>query len=193
MAIRQISFLDEKTGEVMLDGQLVWQSRRTRSPFGRDWFSMAQPSAEDMAFATREMGSEAQTVMWLLFSRLDYENYIHVVQEEISQKMNMKQPNVSRAISKLINYGILIQGPRSGKAKTYRLNPNFVWRGSTHTHRRALNDAPPLRIVRTKRRNLSERRAELDEAERHTINLFTGKTEAEVEQEMQTQLDASSA
>uniref|UniRef100_UPI001F097BEC replication protein n=1 Tax=Pseudomonas aeruginosa TaxID=287 RepID=UPI001F097BEC len=75
-----------------------------------------------------------------LLSDLDYENYIQVAQINIADALKMQKTNVSRAIKNLIDFGIIIEGPRIGRSKTYRLNPQFGWKGTVSNHRKALKN-----------------------------------------------------
>ena len=41
----------------------------------------------------------------------------------------MHKENVSRAIKLLVSKKIIVEGPKLGRTKTYRLNSNYGWRG----------------------------------------------------------------
>ncbi|WP_227633436.1 hypothetical protein [Klebsiella pneumoniae] len=75
-----------------------------------------------------------------LIADLDYENYIQVAQIDIADALKMQKTNVSSAIKNLIDFGIIIEGPRIGRSKTYRLNPQFGWKGTVSNHRKALKN-----------------------------------------------------
>ncbi|MDD9849746.1 hypothetical protein BZG30_31430, partial [Escherichia coli] len=79
-------------------------------------------------------------VFMALLADLDYENYIQVAQIDIADALKMQKTNVSRAIKNLIDFGIIIEGPRIGRSKTYRLNPQFGWKGTVSNHRKALKN-----------------------------------------------------
>jgi len=55
-------------------------------------------------------------------------------QSELAKSMGMRQPHVSRAIKRLLEMEILLEGPKAGPLRTYRLNPNFGWKGSAKNH-----------------------------------------------------------
>jgi predicted transcriptional regulator len=71
-----------------------------------------------------------------LMARLDFENWIQVTQQEISEKISIKKSNVSRAIALLENKGIILRGPKAGRSYAFRLNPYYGWKGKV----RNLND-----------------------------------------------------
>ncbi|EBJ1927858.1 hypothetical protein DP473_24880, partial [Salmonella enterica] len=48
--------------------------------------------------------------------------------------------NVSRSIKGLINLGVIIEGPKIGRSKSYRLNPQFGWKGTVSNHKKALKN-----------------------------------------------------
>ena len=58
-----------------------------------------------------------------MLARLDYENLIQVNQAEVSEQVGMNRHSVKIGIS-----------------RSYRLNPNFGWKGSAKGHREALHE-----------------------------------------------------
>ena len=75
-----------------------------------------------------------------LLSVLDYENLIQVSQAEIARELNMHRQHVQRSIKRLLDLGIVLEGVKIGISRSYRLNPNFGWKGSAKGHREALTD-----------------------------------------------------
>jgi DNA-binding MarR family transcriptional regulator len=61
-------------------------------------------------------------------------------QTAIAEDLGMKPANVSRAIKRLVERGAVILGPPTGAHKAYRLSPEWVWRGRTENHVRALDE-----------------------------------------------------
>ena len=78
-------------------------------------------------------------VMWAMLARLDYENLIQVNQAEVAEQVGMNRHNVNRSIKKLIELGVVLEGVKIGVSRSYRLNPNFGWKGSAKGHREALH------------------------------------------------------
>ena len=75
-----------------------------------------------------------------MLARLDYENLIQVNQAEVSEQVGMNHHNVNRSIKKLIELGVILEGVKIGISRSYRLNPNFGWKGSAKGHREALHE-----------------------------------------------------
>lgn len=68
-------------------------------------------------------------VLMALFGKLDFDNYLHVTQQQLAETTGLDQANISRAIKKLLDVGIIKRGPKAGRIYTYRLNPGYAWRG----------------------------------------------------------------
>ena len=77
---------------------------------------------------------------------MDYENLIQVNQAEVAEQVGMNRHNVNRSIKKLIELGVVLEGVKIGVSRSYRLNPNFGWKGSAKGHREALHEH--LKIVK---------------------------------------------
>lgn len=56
-------------------------------------------------------------------------NYVHVNQAEMARRLRIERATASRAIKRLIELQILIEGPKSGKSNTYMVNPAFCFSG----------------------------------------------------------------
>lgn len=56
-------------------------------------------------------------------------NYVHVNQAEMARRLRIERATASRAIKRLIELQILIEGPKSGKSNTYMVNPAFCFAG----------------------------------------------------------------
>lgn len=85
-----------------------------------------------------ELNHEQTKVLMMLLAELDYENYIQVAQIDIAESLKMKKSAVSRAVRNLLEFGIILEGPKIGRGKTYRLNPQFGWKGTVSNHNKAL-------------------------------------------------------
>jgi DNA-binding MarR family transcriptional regulator len=77
----------------------------------------------------REITGEVGRVLYYFFGKLDFENYIHVAQTEIAQALGLQKANVSRAVRILCDKKIILKGPKTGRIITYRLNPEYGWKG----------------------------------------------------------------
>ena len=133
---------DTQTGEVE-EGALMWVPRRNLSAFGRGWFQMAQDTLKRLNAERKTLGLEGIVVFNALMARLDFENFIQVSQAEIAAELDMKRPNVNRAVKRLTDLGFIKQGPKVGKSYTYQLHPELAWEGKgSTTSKRA---RPPAR------------------------------------------------
>ena len=95
---------------------------------GKGWVALYQQAISKIA--DMNLTTEQYRVFLKLLSKVDFENYLTISQKELSEELNMKQPNVSKAIKKLCELKIIIEGPRAGLNKTYRLNPYVAHKGS---------------------------------------------------------------
>lgn len=135
MTGKRISQVDLSTGEVV--GSFVAVIRpKQKSSFERH-FTMNQDAL--MILAKNLKGEELRVLMVLL-SELDYENYIQVPQMDIVEKLGMQRSNVSRSIKVLLDIGVILLGPKIGRSFSYRLNPQFGWKGTVTNHRKALKN-----------------------------------------------------
>ncbi len=50
------------------------------------------------------------------------------------------ETNVSRAVRALLDVGVIFEGPKVGRSKTYRLNEQFGWKGTVTNHKKALKN-----------------------------------------------------
>ena len=105
---------------------------------------MAQNGAEILAQSNLS-GNDFKVLMKLL-SVLDYENLIQVSQADIARELDMHRQHVQRSIKRLLELGIVLEGVRIGISRSYRLNPNFGWKGSAKGHREALHEH--LKVVK---------------------------------------------
>ncbi len=126
----------DSNGEVFEGAALALIFPKRRNGFGEGWVAMAQPAL--MALATGNFGEQAYKVLFGVIAMLDFENWIQLNQSELSEKLNMNRQNFNRALFKLENEKILLRGPRVGRCTTFRLNPNYGWKGSAKKHNEAL-------------------------------------------------------
>jgi len=132
---KNIGQFDLNTGE-RIEGYIAVLQPKTKNGFTRH-FTMNQDALDILADNLR--GSEFRVLMKLL-KWLDYENLIQIQQIEIAQELKMEKQHVNRSINKLIEVGILLKGPKIGKSCSYRLNPNFGWKGTAKNHQKALKE-----------------------------------------------------
>ena len=124
MKKRKIIGCVDEHGELH-QGIPVFCRTKIHSPYGENWMQINQHFLEEFA-ARRDVGLEVYRVFMYLNARLDFHNIIRVPQVEIAKALGMRAPNVSRAVKKLVDLGILIPGP---VASAWRLNPQAGWKG----------------------------------------------------------------
>lgn len=122
---KHIEQIDAETGEV-LKGCMVYIPHRPK--LSERWFMAFQDSFEEIA-KDREINGEALRVLTYLYSKLDFENFIQQSQVDIAEGLGMQKTHVSRAMKLLTGKQIVLEGPRVGRSKCYRLNPHYGWKG----------------------------------------------------------------
>ena len=130
---RHMQQIDHQTGEVV-EGFVAYVVPKRKNGFQKGWMAMAQEAM--MMLAQSNLTGNDMKVMWAMLARLDYENLIQVNQAEVSEQVGMNRHNVNRSIKKLIELGVILEGVKIGISRSYRLNPNFGWKGSAKGHRR---------------------------------------------------------
>ncbi len=60
---------------------------------------------------------------------VDFEDSIHVAQTEIAQALDLQKSHVSRAVRALCDKQIILEGPKTGRIITCRLNPEYGRKG----------------------------------------------------------------
>jgi biotin operon repressor len=134
MGQRKLAQIDGTTGEVM-DGIVAFIPNKTRNGFGAGWVALGMNAAE--CLARTDMAGSDYRLLFLLLSRLDFENYIGMNQSELGRQLGMHKVTVSRSLKRLVDEGIVLV--RDESPKGYRMNPHFAWRGSARQHLKALD------------------------------------------------------
>lgn len=132
---KYVEQVDRQTGEIM-QGCMVWIPQRPK--LTERWFMAFQDTFIELA-KDPDLTLEPKNVLLYLFGKLDFENYIQQSQKEIAEGLGMRKEHVSRAMKILAGKQIILEGPRVGSSKCYRLNPNYGWKGKVKTlqeHRR---------------------------------------------------------
>lgn len=102
----------------------IHKRERCKEPFVRMWDDGLQALALDKDFRGRPMA-----ILVYLMGNLDFGNYALVTQADIAKAMDMPRPDVSVAFKLLVEKGVLQEGPRAGRSKSYRLNSSYGWKG----------------------------------------------------------------
>jgi DNA-binding transcriptional ArsR family regulator len=135
---RNLGTIDLDTGE-LLEGNTVFCPRKRRTLFSSTGFMLLSQVAAEV-LSNSDLDGVTMKVLWKLISKLDMENYIFISQTKIAEEMGLNQPHVSRSIKKLVAEGIILEGPKIGNSKTYRLDPLLGWKGSAENHAIALKE-----------------------------------------------------
>lgn len=161
---RRVTQVDDDTGEVLGSFVAVVQPKR-KNGFAGGWFAMAQDALK--LLRTAGLGARDYDVLFALLERLDFENLIQVSQSDLADDCGMHRQHVNRSIKRLLELGCLLEGPKIGRSRSFRLNPRFGWRGSAKGHQQALRDrmrASGLSVV---------------SRDPNTIDAFTGRSDKE--------------
>lgn len=138
MTKKRIGQFDKETGEVLGDGFIAYVVPKRKNGFHQEgWLAMANGA---LAIFKQMTNVEDFRVLMALLERLDFENLIIANQAELARELDMQRQNVQRAIKRLIAMDALVEGPRIGINRSYRLNPRFGWKGSAKNHAIALSD-----------------------------------------------------
>ena len=134
---REVGSVYLETGEI-LPHVLVAMQQKIPNGFAEGWVAMAQ-SAADLFAGIKN--TDDHRVLWMLLAQLNFENDIRIEQAAIADKLGMQRPNVSRSIKRLQELGIIVEGPKVGRSRTYKLDPSYGWKGSSANHQKALRTA----------------------------------------------------
>ena len=99
---------------------------------GKGWIALYQEPS--LWLAKQRLTGVQYSVLFYLFNKLDFDNYLYISQKNISEELSLKQPQVSRAIKDLKKLEIIVEGSRADLNKTYRLNPYVAHKGSRNYH-----------------------------------------------------------
>ena len=132
---KRFTQFDTQTGEA-IEGFVAVIKPKFKSSFERH-FTLNQSALLAMA---QTLSHEQTKVLLVLLVHLDYENFIQVPQVLVAEQLGMRKQHVNRAMKGLMEYGILLEGPKVGRSKSYRLNPNYGWKGTIQNHEKALKN-----------------------------------------------------
>ena len=90
-------YVDKYTGEEYGFPVIVG---RKRNPYGKGWVMNSQEALEVVA-KDKDITGEAYRVLFFICARLDFENWVQISITEIANELDLKQPNVSRAMKVL--------------------------------------------------------------------------------------------
>ena len=86
--------------------------------------SKAREIHRSLAIDTELDGVDLRVFLYLA-SRLNFEKCIPVPQMEIAEALGRRKEHISRSMAKLKEKGLVIAGPKVGRAAVWRLNPKY--------------------------------------------------------------------
>jgi DNA-binding transcriptional ArsR family regulator len=99
---------------------------------------------------SKDLGKESWLVFWMLCGYVSLQgNRVVLNQAELGRQMGLTRQNVHIAIKQLLEVGLILEGPKEKRSRTYSLNPEVVFRGSAKDHAREIDK---YRKKRTKAR-----------------------------------------
>ena len=137
MAQGRYQQFDTETGEVF-DGYNAVIMPKRRNGFGKRWLAVNQDPLK--VFATSELKGDDFRVLFLMLYELDFENFIVTPQVDVAETLGMRPQHVNKSIRRLKDMGALMEGPKVGHSRSYKLNPEFGWKGSAQNHTKALEE-----------------------------------------------------
>jgi RIO-like serine/threonine protein kinase len=85
-------------------------------------------------------------VFLVLLANLEHENFILTPQARMAESIGMKPTHFSRSVSRLVEEGVIEKGPKIGRMNSYKLNPEYGWKGSAQNHQKALDERRKQRM-----------------------------------------------
>lgn len=142
----RVGSVDLDTGEI-IDGGGVFVQRPVKiKHFTQDYMIMFLQSFALIA-QDKDLRGETTAVLLYIVSKAQMKNWVQLQQKEIGEALGMKVPNVSRALKKLQEKGLIEATTKLGKAKSYRVSMDFGWRGPG----KAYTEEKTLRLVKAMR------------------------------------------
>ncbi|WP_241389962.1 hypothetical protein [Serratia grimesii] len=108
---------------------------KQKSAFERH-FTMNQSALLSIA---NDLNHDQTRVLMVLLADRDYENFIYISQVEMAEEFNVQKKHVNRDIKNIIEFSLLLEGPKIGISKVYRLNHHFGWKGTITNHKKNLS------------------------------------------------------
>jgi len=165
--MKRVGSVDLETGELLEGAVLGMFYPKRQNGFREGWVAMAQDAMMELAKA--DLGALDWRVLAGVLAKLDFENFLLLNQAELGKELGIARSHVSTSITKLEGLGVLLRGPKAGRSATFRLNPQFGWKGSASNHQKAL------------RARMQEKGFSVVEPDRdpRTIDAFTGKADCD--------------
>ena len=135
MSQKRLGQVDLNTGEVLEEGFIAYIAPKRKNAFG-NWIAMAQEMF--MNIANLGLNNTDHRVYMALLSQLDFENLLVVNQSQLAEALGIQRQNFSKSVQRLLKEGIILQGPKIGVSRSFRLNPTYGWKGTASNHKKAV-------------------------------------------------------
>ena len=122
----EIIAYNKNTGEIVEGVPVLCGVKH--NPYAKGWVMNNQEALEIIA-KDKEITGRIHRILWFLIARLDFENWIQISQKEICEELSMRKEDVSSGIKLLEKKRILLRGPKVGRSYSFRINPDFGWKG----------------------------------------------------------------
>ncbi len=148
-------YVDKYTGEEYGFPVIIG---RKRNPYAKGWVMNSQEAMVSLA-KDKDIKGETHRVLWFIGGILDFENWVQISATEIAKELELKRPNVSRAIKLLEEKRIIIRGPKIGRSYAYMLNPEFGWKGKVKNLEdyRQKKEDNNIRDIKNSQKNISQK------------------------------------
>lgn len=143
MSRKRMGQVDLDTGELLEEGFIAYVAPKRQNAFG-SWIAMAQEMF--MTVANIGLNNTDLRVYMALLSQLDFENLLVLNQSELASKLGLQRQNFNKSVQRLIKEGIILQGPKIGVSRSFRLNPTYGWKGTASNHKKAVKSH--LEVIR---------------------------------------------
>lgn len=124
-----VDLVNPKTGELYSGLAVI---RSARYPRGVDFMTMFVDGLKYLA--SLDLSGDDSRVLFMLLTRLDFQNWVAVSQETLAEELSMQRQNVGRSIWRLIERHVLEieKDPADKRRNMYRLNAALGWRGDAN-------------------------------------------------------------
>lgn len=127
---RRLGAIDLDSGELVNDARIYDAQKKVgfQLLYGWNYCFMAQNGMLKIA-ADKDLTGQQLRVFLYVTAKMDFENFLRVRQEDIAQELDMQKADVSRAMKALEKKGVLQRGPKVAQSYTWRMNPNYGYKG----------------------------------------------------------------
>lgn len=140
---RRLKQMDARTGEILEDGTLVYLPPKYKNAFTKGWIAMNQENAY-LELIDANCSGAVWRVWGIILTNTGFQNEVTATQREMADRVGMAPSNFNNALSKLIDMGIVLKGPKRGRNAALYVNPKYGWKGKGRNHQAALDAAKAL-------------------------------------------------